>query len=97
MSNSGIVLTDTTNKLRSGNLAISEAWNLLILLNSRSRDLSVVMADLVGNLNHIPGILGLTNGLSLSTIARACPVRPSKTHTDLMKREHGMVDKANTI
>ena len=66
MNHSGNVLTHTTNKLRTGNLANSEAWNLQILLNSR--DLRVVRVDLVGDLDQIPGIRGLTNGLTLGVV-----------------------------
>ena len=50
---SGNVLTHTTNKL--------------ILLNSR--DLRVVRVDLVGDLDHIPGILSLMQGLSLDRLS----------------------------
>ncbi len=69
MIHSGNVLTHTTNKLRTSNLANSEAWNLQILLNSR--DLRVVRVDLVGDLDHIPGIPGipgLMNGLTLGIV-----------------------------
>ena len=66
MIHSGNVLTHTTNKLRTSNLANSEAWNLQILLNSR--DPRVVRVNFVGNLDHNPGILGLTNGLTLGVV-----------------------------
>ena len=62
---SGNFLTHTTNKMTS-NPANSEAWNLLILLNSR--DLRVVKVNFVGNLNHNSGILDLTNGLTLAVV-----------------------------
>ena len=45
------------------------------------RNLEAVSTNTV----ELLGVDGVTN---LSTIARACPVRPSKAHTDLMKREH---------
>ena len=55
---SGNFLTHTTNKMTS-NPANSEAWNLLILLNSR--DLRVVKVNFVGNIDHNSGNPDLTN------------------------------------
>ena len=66
MIHSGNVLTHTTNKLRTSNLANSEAWNLQILLNSR--DLRVVKVNFVGNIDHNSGNPDLTNGLTLGVV-----------------------------
>ena len=63
---SGNVLTHTTNKLRTDNLANSEALNLQILLNSR--DLKVVRVTFMGDLDHNPGIPDHTNGLTLGVV-----------------------------
>lgn len=60
------------------------------LIEKIMRNLEAIFTNTI----ELLGVDGVTN---LSTIARACPVRPSKAHTDLMRREHGMVDKANTI
>ena len=62
---SGNFLTHTTNKMTS-NPANSEAWNLLILLNSR--DLRVVKVNFEGNFNHNYGIPDLMNVLTLAVV-----------------------------
>ena len=63
---SGNVLTHTMSKMRTSNLANSEAWNLQIQLNSR--DLRVVKVNFVGNIDHNSGNPDLTNGPTLGVV-----------------------------